>query len=329
MPRARLLGLIAAAVLLLALPYLAEVSGQRAFVGLVTRVLIYAVAVAGLNLILGYGGLVSFGHAAFFGMGNYIVGMLYFHHMEETLLFGFVPGSDQILLTVPAAVIASGIAALLIGLLALRTGGVQFIMITLAFAQMLYFFFVSLKTYGGEDGIIIRRGSNLLGLDLRDKNVIYYVVLAGAAIYFAILWRIVNSSFGAVLSAIRQDERRVTSLGVNVFHHKLVAFVLAGMSAGFAGALLAIFMRYSSPDTLHWMKSGEFMVMVILGGMGTFLGPIWGSGIFLVVQSYLASFTEYWQPIMGALLLALVLGTHGGIQGLVDRIWGTDKGERP
>lgn len=271
----RILFVFLGCVALALFPFGAEALGQTAASSLVARIMIYAIAAASLNLILGYGGMVSFGHAAFFGIGSYVVGILYFHHAEETLLFGFIPGSDQFLITVPAAMLVAGLAALVIGALALRTSGVQFIMITLAFAQMLFFLFVSLKTYGGEDGIIVRRANDLFGLSLRDKTTMYYVILVSMILYFAFLWRVVHSSYGAVLSGIRQSERRMTAMGIETYRYKLYGFVLAGMGAGLAGALLTIFMRFASPDTLHWTKSGELMVMVILGGVGTFFGPIW------------------------------------------------------
>lgn len=302
-------------VLLALLPIVADALGQNAATSLVARIMIYAIAAASLNLLLGYGGMVSFGHAAFFGIGSYVVGILYFHHAEDTLLFGFIPGSDQFVITVAAAVLVSGIAALLIGALALRTSGVQFIMITLAFAQMLFFLFVSLKTYGGEDGIIVRRANDLFGLSLRDKTTMYYVILVSMILYLSFLWRVVHSSYGAVLSGIRQSERRMTAMGIETYRYKLYGFVLAGMGAGLAGALLTIFMRFASPDTLHWTKSGELMVMVILGGVGSFFGPLWGAAAFLILQTYLASWTEHWQLAMGLVLLFVVMGTKGGIVG--------------
>ncbi|MEO9338621.1 branched-chain amino acid ABC transporter permease [Mesorhizobium sp. SB112] len=300
-----------------AVPFAADAIGQSALTSLVARVMIYAIAVASLNLVIGYGGMVSFGHAAFFGIGNYVVGILYAHYADGSLLFGFISGTNQLLITLPAAIFVSGLAALIIGALALRTGGVQFIMITLAFAQMVYFFFVSLQGYGGEDGIIVRQANTLFDLNLRDRTTMYYVILVVTVAYFVWLWRVVNSSFGATLSGIRQNEERMTAIGIAPFRYKLYAFVLAGMGAGLAGALLAVFMRFASPDTLHWTKSGELMVMLILGGVGTFLGPLFGAGAFLVLQSYLSAWTEHWQLALGLVLLVIVLGTRGGILGLI------------
>ncbi|RUS58987.1 branched-chain amino acid ABC transporter permease [Pseudorhodobacter sp. E13] len=313
-----------AAAALIALPFVTEAAGQPALLSLATRVLIYAIAAASLNFILGYGGMISFGHAAFFGVGAYTVGILFAHAGSEPL-FGFIPGSKQMLITLPAALVISGLFAALIGALSLRTGGVQFIMITLAFAQMLFFFFVSLTPYGGEDGIIIRRTNDLFGLNMRDKTTLYFVILAIAALFFALLWRVVNSSFGAVLKGIRQNERRMAALGFAPYRYKLYAFVLAGMGAGLAGALMANFLRFASPDMMHWTKSGEFMIMVILGGVGSFFGPIFGAAAFLTLETFLAGWTEHWQLAMGAILLVVVLGTKGGIAGLLAKLWGARK----
>ncbi|PVB59894.1 branched-chain amino acid ABC transporter permease [Labrenzia sp. 011] len=305
-------------VALACLPFVADWLDQRALQSLVARIMIYAIAAASLNLILGFGGMVSFGHAAFFGLGNYAVGILYFHFADSTSLFGFIPGTDNFLITFPAAILVAGLFALLIGLLALRTEGVQFIMITLAFAQMIFAFFVSLNGYGGDDGLIIRKANTLFGMSLRNKTTIYYVILAVAVGYFFWLHRVKGSSFGNILAGIRQNEKRMVALGINPFRYKLFAFVLAGMGAGAAGALMAVFLRFASPDTLAWTKSGEFMIMVILGGVGSFVGPIWGAATFLVLHDYLASWTEHWQLFMGLLLLFVVLRTKGGIAGAIE-----------
>lgn len=307
--------LVAAILALAALPFVAPMLGQSALPSLIARIMIYAIAAASLNLILGYGGMVSFGHAAFFGLGNYVVGILYFHHSKGVPFLGFIPGTDQLLITLPVAVLLSGLLALVIGSLALRTGGVQFIMITLAFAQMLFSFFVSLNSYGGDDGIIVRNANSVFGISLRDKMAMYYLILIVAVAYFAWLRRVVGSSFGAIIGGIRQNEKRMAALGIESFRYKLFAFVLAGMGAGLAGALMAVFMRFASPDTLAWTKSGELMIMVILGGVGSFFGPIWGAALFLILQTYLASWTEHWQIILGVLLLLTVLGTKGGLNG--------------
>ncbi|WP_236025199.1 branched-chain amino acid ABC transporter permease [Arenibaculum pallidiluteum] len=306
-------------VLLAALPFVLPLLGAQAVVGLATRMLIYAIAAASLNLILGYAGLVSFGHAAYYGVGAYVVGILYAHWASDEPLLGLVPGTDQFLLAVPAAVIVSGLAALVLGALSLRTSGVQFIMITLAFAQMLFFLFVSLDHYGGDDGLIMRRPNALLGLNLRDDATMYLVALGALALYLLLLSRIVRSRFGRVLSGIRQDERRVIALGIEPYPYKLAAFVIAGMGAGLAGALMANMTRFVSPDMLHWTKSGEFMIMVILGGVGSLFGPVLGAACLIGLEYVLAGLTEDWQFYLGPLLVLVVLFARGGLSGLLGR----------
>lgn len=307
----------------LALPVIADMLGQPALTSLATRVLIYGIAAASLNFILGFGGMVSFGHAAFFGVGGYVVGILYQHYASGEPLFGFLPGTNQLLITLPLAILVSGAVAAIIGALSLRTSGIQFIMITLAFAQMLFFFFVSLKAYGGDDGLIIRRANEVPGLNMRDKQTVYYVCLAIAVLFFALLTRLVNSRFGYVLTGLRQSEQRMAAIGLHAYRYKLVAFVISGMGAGLAGALMANFMRFASPDMLHWTKSGELMVMVILGGVGTVFGPLIGAGTFIVLETLLASWTENWQLGLGFILLFVVLYTQGGVQALLQRVFGS------
>ncbi|MCX8570521.1 MULTISPECIES: branched-chain amino acid ABC transporter permease [Hyphomicrobiales] len=309
-------------IALIALPTVADLTGYTALTSLATRVLIYGIAAASLNFVLGYGGMVSFGHAAFFGIGGYVVGILYQHYALGEPLLGFIPGTNQLLITIPVALVVSGIMAALIGALSLRTGGVQFIMITLAFAQMLFFLFVSLKTYGGDDGLIIRRANELPGLNMRDKQTVYYVCLAFAVLFFFVLWRIVNSRFGNVIVGLRQSERRMAAIGLPAYRYKLMAFVISGMGCGLAGALMANFLRFASPDMLHWTKSGELMVMVILGGVGTLFGPLIGAAVFIVLETLLASWTENWQLGLGLILLFVVLYTQGGVQALGARLFG-------
>lgn len=312
-------------VLLAALPFIAQATGQSALLSLASRILIYGMAAASLNFVLGYGGMVSFGHAAFFGIGGYVVGILYHHADTETLLWGFIPGTTQMLITLPAAILVSGAFAAAIGALSLRTGGVQFIMITLAFAQMLFFLFVSLKTYGGEDGIIVRRTNELPFLNTRDRAVMYWVVLAITVAFAVGLRRLTKSSFGTVISGIRQNERRMAALGIAAYRYKLFAFILSGMGAGLAGALMVNVLRFASPDMMHWTKSGELMIMVILGGVGTLVGPFLGAAALLSLESVLASWSEHWPLAMGLILLVVVLGTKGGLMALVTRITGGRK----
>lgn len=318
--KAKISGLALGLVVLLAMPWLMETFGSSSSLSLASRILVYSIAAASLNLVLGYGGMISLGHAAFFGIGGYAVGILYAHNGGDPFL-GLIPGSNHLLVTLPAAMLLGGAVAALIGALSLRTSGVQFIMITLAFAQMLFFFFVSLKAYGGEDGIIIRRPNEFFGLNLRDRTTVWYVVLGFWLIFMLALWRVIGSSFGAVLKGMKQNERRMAAMGLAPYRYKLYAFILSGMGAGLAGALMANLMRFTSPDMLHWTKSATLMTMVILGGVGTFFGPLLGAAAYLVLETWLGGMTEYWQFWLGVILLAVVLGTKGGLVALIAAIW--------
>ncbi len=310
---------------LLVLPFVATALDSTATISLVTRMMIYAIAASSLNLILGYGGMVSFGHAAYYGLGGYTVGILYAHFVSGDPLFGIIPGTNQFLITLPAALLVSGLFALALGALSLRTSGVQFIMITLAFAQMVFFLFVSLEMYGGDDGLIIRRPNELLGLRLRDELTFYFLTLGFLAAYVGLCGRIVNSRFGMVIGGIRQNERRMAAIGVSTYRYKLVAFVIAGMGAGLAGALMANHARFVSPDMLHWTKSGELMIMVILGGMGTLLGPILGAISLIGLESVLSGWTENWQFYLGPILVLIVLFARGGLYSLIPGLRGNGR----
>jgi branched-chain amino acid transport system permease protein len=212
-------------------PFLANAIGDPALITLATRIAIYAIAAASLNLILGYGGLVSFGHAAYFGVGGYAVGILNQHFVSGDPWLGFIPGTNQFLISLLAAMAVSGLCAFILGALSLRTTGVQFIMITLAFAQMLFFLFVSLKTYGGDDGLIVRRRNVLFDLRMADDTVFYFVCMTIAIVYFLLFARLVRSGFGLVLGGVRQNERRLEAIGISTYQYKLTAFVIAGIGA--------------------------------------------------------------------------------------------------
>ncbi len=299
-----------------ALPLAADALGQPATTGLATRIACLAIAAASLNLILGHGGMVSFGHAAFFGLGGYTVGILWEHFRLAEPIFGVLPGSNQLLVTLPAAMLVAGVAAAAIGALSLRTSGVSFIMITLAFAQMLFFLFVGLKAYGGDDGLMVRRRNEVPLLDLRDINQLYWLCLGLLVVWLWLQHRIVHSRFGRVLEGIRQNERRMAALGIATYPYKLAAFVIAGMGCGMAGALTVNYLRFVSPDLMAWQKSGELMIMVILGGMGTLLGPVVGAAALVGLEYVLGGITEHWQFILGPILLLVVLFARGGIMAM-------------
>jgi len=299
-----------------AFPAFAKAIGDPSLIGLAVRITIYAIAAASLNLILGYGGMISFGHAAYFGIGGYVVGILYHHFVDGSPFLGFIPGTNEFLITIPAAIVVSGLFAFVLGALSLRTSGVPFIMITLAFAQMLFFLFISLKAYGGDDGLIVRRRNVLFDLDMRDDTTFYFLTVAIAVIYFVGFARLVRSPFGMVLGGIRQSERRMAAIGVSTYRYKLTAFVIAGMGAGLAGALMANYSKFVSPDMLHWTKSGDLMIMIIIGGTGTLLGPVFGAAVLIGLETFLTSWTEHWKFILGPILIVIVLFSSGGLTSL-------------
>ena len=303
------------AVLLAGLPYLADGLAMPDLVSLGTQIAIYAIAAIGLDLLIGYTGLSSFGHAGFFGLGGYVVGILAFHAAEGTAFLGLVPGTTEAWVAWPAAILVSALAALAIGVLSLRTSGVSFIMITLAFAQMLFYLFVSLKAYGGDDGLGFRRRNGVPWLNPRDDVAFYYVCVVVLLIVLALCHRVVRSRFGLVLLGIKQNERRMAAIGLDAAPYKLAVFTLAGAIAGIAGALQANLLRFVSPDMLHWTMSGDFMVMVVLGGVGSLVGPVFGAAAMVLLQSWLAQWTEHWMIVMGPVLVAVILLTRRGIWG--------------
>jgi len=295
---------------LAALPPLLQALGLEFYTVVATRVLIFAIAAASLNLILGFGGLVSFGHAAFVGLGAYTVGVL------------ADAGIGSAWIAWPAAMVVSGVAAAVIGAISLRTRGVYFIMITLAFAQMFHYLAVSLKAYGGDDGLPLAARSTLSGLplSLADDASFYWVALAVFALVFAGLRRLVNSPLGWLLQAARENETRVAATGGRVFAVQWTAFVVAGAIAGLAGALLANLNGLVSPHLMHWSQSGQLMVMVILGGAGALWGGPLGAAAFLLLEELLSGVTIHWQFALGAILLVVVLFAPRGLAGLVERL---------
>ncbi len=295
-------------VLLLALvllPVLAQALGQPFYIGVASRILIFALAATSLNLILGFGGMVSFGHAAFVGVGAYSAGAL----MQL--------GLNSAWLALPVAFVMAGLFSVLIGAISLRTKGVYFIMITLAFAQMLYYLMVSLKAFGGDDGLSLSGRFELgFGLDLSQDASFYQLVLALTVLVFLAVHRLLNSRFGHALQAIRENEARMVAIGFPVYRFKLIAFVLAGACAGLAGALLAQLGGFVSPSMMQWSESGMLMVMVILGGVGYLYGGLVGAVVFLVLEESLSAYTIHWQFGLGAALLAVVLLAPNGLLSL-------------
>jgi branched-chain amino acid transport system permease protein len=316
---------VAALLVSLALvPVYAAMSGNVFLMTLFTRIVILAMAATSLNLILGYGGMVSFGHAVYLGLGGYAVGIL----AHEGIGSGFVQW--------PAAIAVSALFALIVGALSLRTRGVYFIMITLAFAQLVYYFGVALERYGADDGLTIYRRSQFAGLiNLSSKPQFYYLclVLLIATIYLT--HRLANSRFGLVIQGARSNDRRMQAIGFPTYRYRLAAFVIAGAICGLAGALLANHADFVSPAVMHWTRSGDLIVMVVLGGMGSSFGPLIGAVALLVLEEALPTairfaatpflgggtavrVAEYWQIVLGPLFLLVVLYARGGINGLLE-----------
>jgi branched-chain amino acid transport system permease protein len=293
-------------LLLVFLPLAAWLLHEPFYVSLFSRIMIFALAALSLDLILGYSGLISFGHAAFLGIGAYVVGILASH------------GVTSAFLQWPLAVALAGGMALVVGAISLATTGVYFIMITLAFAQMCYFAAQSLEKYGGDDGLTLWHRSDVAGLlDLSNAYVFYYLVLVLLLGCFYVSWRLVQSRFGMVLQGIRENERRMQALGFPTYRYKLTGFVLAGAMAGLAGALLANQAEFVSPAFLHWSRSGELLFMVTLGGVGSLVGPILGASAFLLLEELISSYTAHWKMVFGPLLVLFVLFVRRGLYGML------------
>jgi branched-chain amino acid transport system permease protein len=328
---------VAAIIAFLALlPLYTQAGGNPYLLSLFTRIVILAMAAVSLNLIMGFGGMVSFGHAAYIGLGGYTVGIL----AHEGIASGLIQW--------PVALAVSALFALAIGAFSLRTRGVYFIMITLAFAQMIYYVGVGLDRYGGDDGLTVYRRSQFAGLvNLSNRTVFYYLCLALLLATAFLVWRLVNSRFGLVIQGARSNERRMRAIGFPTFRYRLVCFVIAGTICGLAGALLANHTEFISPAMMHWTRSGDLIIMAVLGGMGSVLGPVLGAIALLVFEEVLplmitalasvlsqvlpagitetllrlfgpaASAGEYWQIVLGPLLLLVVLYARGGIDGML------------
>lgn len=294
---------------LVLLPVYVELTGSRFLLTLFTRIVILALAAVSLNLILGYGGMMSFGHAAYLGIGGYSVGILAF----EGVASGFVQW--------PVALLVSALFALVIGALSLRTRGVYFIMITLAFAQMAYYIVAGLARYGGDDGLTIEKRSQFFPpLNLSNKMQFYYLCLALLFASIYLVWRIVNSRFGLAVQGARSNDTRMRAIGFPTYRYKLTCFVIAGTLCGLSGALLANHTDFVSPGMMYWTRSGDLIIMVVLGGMGSTFGPLFGAVALLVLEEVLSGITEYWQIILGPLLLLVVLFARGGIDGLLGKM---------
>ena len=295
---------LAALVAALLLPFALHALGLDYYLGTAGKIVVLAIAATSLNLVLGYGGMVSFGHAAFFGLGAYATGVL----VSEGVL-----GAGAHLV---ATVALTAFAGLVIGAISLRTRGVYFIMITLAFGQMLFYLANSIKGYGGDEGLNIRARSLLgFGLDLKDAPTFYYVALVALAVTLLGLNAFVRSRFGRAIVAIRDDDLRAEALGFATYRMRLAVFVAAGAIAGIAGALSVNQQGYVSPNLLHWTQSGTLMVMVILGGVASLWGGVLGAALLVVLQEVLSAYTTHWEFWTGWVLLAVVLFARHGLAG--------------
>ena len=297
------------------------------YLSMVARMLIFAIAAVSLDLILGFGGMVSFGHAAYLGVGGYAVAILSHYGIDN----GYVH--------MLAAICGSALIALIIGAISLRTSGVYFIMITLAFSQMLFFLGISLEAFGGDDGINTNRSEFATALDLYDDTTLYYTILAVLIVCVWLSYRIVQARFGMVIRGSRTNEVRMQAIGFPTYRYKLTAFVMAGAMCGVAGLLLANLTEFVTPEYMHWSRSGELMIMVLMGGMGTLFGPIFGAVAFIVLEDFIPDLLTllgaalqpfvgdvpdlglHWPIVFGPLLVLLVLFAKQGL-------WGVIPGER-
>src|SRR5215475_5265814 len=291
-----------------ALPLIAIAAAQSYLIDLATRIMIFSIAAVALDLLVGYAGLISFGHAAFIGIGSYAVGILSAHGIADALI------------SLPLALLASALFAGLTGLVCLRTRGVYFIMITLAFGQMAFFIASSLAPYGGDDGLSWPTRTLVFGTRvLKSETVFYYVAFAALGAVYVLMGRLVGSRFGRVLRGLTDNERRMEAIGFAPYPYRLAAYVMAGAAGGLAGFLLGNEVEFVSPAYMHWQRSGELILMVLLGGSGARYGSIVGAMSYVLLEEGLARFTEHWKVILGPLLVGLVLFGRGGIAGIVER----------
>ncbi len=301
--------------LLALLPLASSLGLPSHWLTLVTRAMIFAIAALSLDLILGVGGLVSFGHAAFIGIGAYGAGIL------------IAEGQTELLIALPLILIVCAAFAAVTGYVSLRTRGVAFIMITLAFGQMAFYFAQALSAYGGDDGLTLSEKSTLLGREIfANRTGFYYIALGTLAFCYWLARRLAASPFGRVLRAARENAVRVTVTGYDVDRVRLGAYVISGMMAGLSGFLLANQTDFVSPAFMSWQRSGELIFMVVLGGVGSLYGAIVGALALLAVEDVLSGLTQNWKAIFGPLIVLFVLFTRGGIAGLMARLRGSRDG---
>jgi branched-chain amino acid transport system permease protein len=298
--------LIGSFLVLAALPFIAEAVDEPFYIDLMARVMIFSIAAMSLDFILGYGAMISFGHALYIGLGTYAVGILAFYEVTNGWL--------QLLV----CIVGTAFISFILGLISLRTSGIYFIMITFALAQMFYFLGISLEEFGGDDGLPINDRSVFFeGLDMHDPWTMYYLILGTLTVTTFALWRIINSRFGMVVRGSHSNDDRMQAIGFPTFKYRLAAFVIAGVVCGLAGFLLGNLTEFLTPEYMHWFRSGELMIMVMVGGMGTLFGPLYGAFAYIMMEDFLSQFTEYWQFYFGPLLILLVLFAKQGLWGML------------
>ena len=304
-------------VALLALvPPLSLALGDPFLVKVATRVVVFAIVAVALDLVVGFGGLVSLCHAGLFGVGGYVVAILAFHDFNAEPIFGALGGTSDLAISLPLGAVLAALVAAVVGAISLRTSGPYFIMITLAFNQMFYYAAVALQKYGGEDGLQILSSVTLAGLDVSNRYRFFYVALAGLALTLLVITRMAASRFGIILRAAAANETRVVAVGVAPWAYRLVAFTVSGFFAGMAGALLAASQQFISPVDMAWDRSGDFVVMAVLGGIATVWGPVIGAAAFIVLELALSSWTQHWHLAFGFVILMVVIFLRGGLADL-------------
>ncbi|MFC0218070.1 branched-chain amino acid ABC transporter permease [Pseudochelatococcus lubricantis] len=297
----------------------AQSAGDTFLIRVFTRIMIFGIVAVALNFVLGFGGMVSLMHASFIGVGGYVVAILAYHdaNLEPLMIGPFAfTGTSDLAILLPLAIVVTVPFAALTGLISLRTSGTYFIMITLAFNQMAYYFFVALQAYGGEDGLQIINPITFGGLDLSQRSTFYLFTLSVLALTLVLVTLLVDSKFGIVLRAAAQNERRLSAIGIAPLRYKLLAFVISGTLTGMAGVLLATGQQFISPADMSWSRSGELVVMVVMGGLGSVSGPLVGAAVYLGLELILESWTEYWHLAFGLLIVAMVTLLRGGIADL-------------
>jgi len=313
MTKLKLTILVVAIVLLALVPPVAHVIDEPFYLSLFARIMVFAIAAVSLDLILGYGGMISFGHAAYLGTGAYAVAIMSFYEIDNGWLQLFM------------AIVASALVALVIGAICLRTSGIYFIMVTLAFTQMLYFLGISLEVYGGDDGMDTNRSEFVTWFDLTDDVNLYYLILIFLILSVYIGYRLINSRFGMVIRGSQSNDQRMQTIGFPTFRYKLASFVIAGTMCGVAGFLLANLTEFLTPEYMHWFRSGEIMIMMIMGGMGTLFGPIFGAAAYILLEEWIpeilelihTGWGEHWWVAFGPVLVLLVLFAKRGLWGLL------------